>query len=118
MYLEKSLNCLSKSNWEGDESDEIKKRLAREEVSQVEAGKKGLEDKKIIFIFIQDKDKEEGQVEAGIKSFEKNTWLKDRTWKGQVFLQKDRFDQLSLPGVKKLITSNHREKDRPVERKI
>ena len=59
MYLEKSLSCLGNGNRKGDESDEIKKRLSREEVTQVEAGMKGLGDKKMIFIFIQDKDKEE-----------------------------------------------------------
>ena len=51
MYLEKSLSCLGNGNRKGDESDEIKKRLSREEVTQVEAGMKGLGDKKIIYLY-------------------------------------------------------------------
>ena len=38
LYLEQSLGSLSKSNGECDESDQIKKRLPREEVDQVKAG--------------------------------------------------------------------------------
>ena len=49
MYLEKSLSCLGNGNRKGDESDEMKKRLSREKVAQVEAGIESFGDKKIIF---------------------------------------------------------------------